>query len=434
MNYDYMNYKWRNFRKQTRSPKLLTEASAQDSGTAYEQALMKAIETHLSNLGFKGAHLEQLTNPKIAPDYFYNAAGFGHGSDVELYYGGINKRGKFGRGRKLFSIETKTSMKSDHGQFRILYDLEEQKYILNRFKGTDYHDKDDPETRAWKDNLWDKYIGPALNSQGSGWPPLDPLTVVLGADAFSWSREGKDFDLTIDLGDKSAWATIPDGARAWTTNLSKEDMTAWTFTLPSRYIGGLILAHKKMGDEWVCKGNVCTHLEDWFDSHNVVLTEVRAVMKKYLFDVMDQTLDLNVGEKMIPALFRDVAGKYNAKGDTWIQSGDIGLYALSAKGDADIIGGQEIPVWNPSDESLGKQMKPDIRLYIKRSGSSRADGGSLAFNAAIKFTGMPDPRSPINLLPIPNPQKPMVYGPPQLDELINWVADKLCKSPDIECE
>ena len=428
MNYDYMSHKWKRFRNEAPKPKLLREVSAQDSGTLYEQTLMEAIRKRLGRRRFTSAPLEKLNNPKVIPDYFFAAAGFGSASDVELYYGGQSKK----RGKKICSIETKTSMKSDHGQFRIIYDLKKQEYTLNRFKGTDYYDKDDPATRAWKDNLWNTYIGPVLNQQGSGWPPLDPLMVILGADAFSWNKEEPDFDVTVDLGDESAWANVPAEARAWTANLPKQDMSAWTFTLPSRYIGGLQLAHRKVGGDWICKGAVCQHLGDWFDSYNVVLTEVRAVMKSYLFNAMDQALDLNVSAERIPTLFKDVAGKYVQKGDTWIQSGDIGFYAL--KSSAANVGGTTVPMWNPDDEDLARQMRPDIRLYIKRSGSSRADGGALAFNSAIKFAGMPKPQSPINLLPIPDPRKPMIYGAPQLDELINWVADKLCKSSDIDCE
>ena len=429
MNYDYMSHKWRQFRNQAPKPKLLREVSAQDSGGLYERTLMEAIRRRLGRRGFTSAPLEQVNNLKVAPDYFFAAAGFGSASDVELYYGGRSKK----RGKKICSIETKTSMKSDHGQFRILYDLQDQKYILNTFPGTDYYDKDTPEIQNWKKNLWNKYIGPVLNKKGSGWPPLDPLMVVLGADAFSWLADESNFGVTVDLGDNSAWANVPAEAQAWTKNLSEEDMISWDFQLPGRYIRGLQLAHRKVGGDWICKGSgQCEHLESWFDTHaNTRLKSVRAVMKKYLFDVMEQTLDLNVSDRRIPTLFKDVAGKYVQKGDTWIQSGDIGLYALEAS--ATSIGGDTVPMWDPKNASLARQMKPDIRLYIKRSGSSRADGGALAFNAAIKFAGAPNPQSPINLLPIPDSNNPMQYGRPQLDGLIEWIAKKLCKLSDIDC-
>jgi hypothetical protein len=208
--------------------KIISEGAAAE-GIQYEKDIGKVIANALANY-----------NLKEGIDFFITAAGAGHGSDVSV----------MAKDKKTLvtGIEAKTSMGSDHGQFRFMYDIKgkgKNKFVLN--EGTKEFKVYSPEIKDWTRKLWKQYAQPAL----SAWEDPDPVMLALGVDFFGWG--GNPTTLRIKMPEKSELAAYPPAARNLLKNLREDEYgSTYEFTFPGRYIKSINSAYTGTKKKGIC--------------------------------------------------------------------------------------------------------------------------------------------------------------------------------------
>jgi len=254
----------------TRSSLGRLELKAASGGSAYVVVKQKRRTAASAGMDFEEKLATEITSRYRHAGITATTAGFGHGSDLTILK----------NGRKMMSIELKTALSADFGQFRIEY-----------------------------------------NIQSKSWEPRRTAGFVKNEKVFG--------------------SLFNDYLRDWLNHYAKfPDLYDRRLNLRGNSVVGL-LPTQKTGE---LKKDLQTK---WFDGKT---------------------------DKKVPFEFSRIAGYYADKGDSFIQIGQAGLYALKTPAQTII----DVPMFG----DLG--LNCDLRLRLKPSMGANS---STSFTVAVKIKG-----------------------------------------------